>query len=194
MSARQVVILAGPNGAGKSTMAPRLLRGTLDVVEFVNADMIAGGLSAFDPESAAVQAGRVMLARMRALAARGASFAFETTLSTRSLAHRLSALRRSGYSVRLVFLWLPDADTAVARVLRRQERGGHGVDEDTVRRRYDRGVRNFFSFYRPIADNWRFYDNSGRSGPRLIAAGVNDEDLEVRDRPLWQSITARYAH
>jgi len=138
-----VVILAGPNGAGKSTTAPLLLQGALGVTEFVNADEIARGLSGFNPQGAAIAAGRVMLARIRDLGAQRVSFAFETTLASRSFAPWLKKLTRSGYAVHLVFLWLPSDDLALARVADRVRRGGHDVPAPTVRRRYRSGIRNF---------------------------------------------------
>lgn len=120
-----VVILAGPNGAGKSTVAPALLHGALGVDEFVNADVIAQGLSAFEPDRVAIAAGRIMLARLNELAAQRADFAFETTLATRSFARWLRGLRLSGYDVHLFFLWLFSADLAVARVADRVGMEGH---------------------------------------------------------------------
>jgi predicted ABC-type ATPase len=122
-----VVILAGPNGAGKSTVAPALLQGALAVNEFVNADVIARGLSAFDPESAAIAAGRVMLTRIRELAEQRVNFAFETTLASRSFAPWLRELRASGYEIHILFLWLPSADFALDRVAERVRAGGHDV-------------------------------------------------------------------
>lgn len=150
-----VVVLGGPNGAGKSTAAPALLQGALAVNEFVNADVIARGLSAFAPESAAIAAGRVMLGRLHELAAQRVTFAFETTLASRSFAPWLRSLRVSGYEVQLVFLWLPSADFAVERVAARVRAGGHNVPAETVRRRYHAGLRNFFSLYEPVASSWR---------------------------------------
>ena len=131
-----VVILAGPNGAGKSTAAPALLEGTLAVNEFVNADVMARDLSADDPDSAAIAAGRVMLTRLSELAGGRGSFAFETTLASRTFAPWLRDLRASGYDVQLVFLWLPSADFAIERVADRVRSGGHNVPEETIRRRY----------------------------------------------------------
>src|SRR5580658_714836 len=131
----KVVLLAGPNGVGKSTSAEKLLLGTLKVQEFVNADTIAKGLSAFAPNRVALEAGRIMLARLKELAAQKADFAFETTLATRSYAPWLRKLKAAGYEIHLLFLWLPNADTAVARVADRVRFGGHGVPEATVRRR-----------------------------------------------------------
>src|SRR5215208_2498675 len=149
-----VVVIAGPNGAGKSTAAPALLRDVLGVTTFVNADEIARGLSGFAPEHAAVAAGRVMLARLHELADEGADFAFETTLSGRTYLGWLAGLRRTGYRVRLEYIWLSSPDLAVNRVRDRVRRGGHSIPEDTIRRRYDVSLRNFFRLYRPIADTW----------------------------------------
>ena len=123
MARPSVVILAGPNGAGKSTVAPALLAGALGVTEFVNADDIARGLSAFNPAGVSISAGRVMLARVRDLARQRASFAFETTLASRSFAPWLRELKTSGYDVHMLFLWLPSAEFAVARVAERVREG-----------------------------------------------------------------------
>lgn len=183
-----VVVLAGPNGAGKTTSAPLLLRGTLGVNEFVNADVIAHGLSGFEPEGAALAAGRVMLARLRELARRRESFAFETTMASRLLARWLAGLIAKGYRLHLVFLWLPSADMAVARVAERVRMGGHAVPEETIRRRYDVGLRNFVRLYRPLAESWRVYDNS-KTPARLIALGKGRALTRVLDRPTWALIT-----
>jgi predicted ABC-type ATPase len=137
-----VVIVAGANGLGKSTSAPPLLRDALEVTEFVNADTIAAGLSAFRPQSVAVAAGRIMLARMRSLAIARENFAFETTLASRSFAPWLRRLREDGYRVHILFLWLRNEELAVRRVAERVRAGGHDVPEDVVRR-YRAGLRNF---------------------------------------------------
>ncbi|MCX5673222.1 MAG: AAA family ATPase [Planctomycetota bacterium] len=188
-----VVMLAGPNGAGKSTTAPALLRDALAVTEFVNADVIAQGLSAFRPEGAGMAAGRVMLARIRELARQRASFAFETTLASRLLARWIGGLIETGYQFHLVFLWLPSADFAVARVRERVRMGGHDIPEETIRRRYDSGLRNFFKLYRPLATTWQMYDNSGGPPPRLIAGGQGEATTLVADRQTWQRIRRGYS-
>src|SRR5260370_25539595 len=131
-----VIVIAGPNGAGKSTAAPVLLPNTLGVLQFVNADVIAHGLSAFQSEAVAMQAGRIMLQRLEELAANRMNFAFETTLSSRTFAPWIGKLRASGYSFVLLFLLLPDPEMAITRVLERVRQGGHNVPEDTIRRRY----------------------------------------------------------
>lgn len=187
-----VIVIAGPNGAGKSTTAPSLLKGTLDVTEFVNADLIAQGLSGFQPESAVFHAGRVMLERIHYLAKKRVNFAFETTLSSRTFAPWITELLKTGYVFHLVFLWLPNEEFAVSRVAERVRMGGHNVPEETIRRRYNKGIQNFFHLYRPIADAWFFYDNSGIGKPRLIAYGKKEKTLLVNDPSLWHNIEERY--
>jgi predicted ABC-type ATPase len=138
-----VVVLAGPNGAGKTTASKAVLRDYLDVGEFVNADIIAQGISPFRPQSAAIAAGRIMLERLRELAAARKSFAFETTLASRSFVPWLKEVIATGYRFHLIFFWLDRPETAIERVKRRVSLGGHHVPDDVVRRRYDGGLRNF---------------------------------------------------
>jgi predicted ABC-type ATPase len=186
-----LIIIAGPNGAGKSTTAPALLRGTLSVSEFVNADMIAQGLSAFRPDLTAFQAGRIMLARLRTLAGKQVNFAFETTLASKTFAPWISDLRNSGYKFNLVFLYLPDENFAVERVSDRVRMGGHDVPESTIKRRYHAGLRNFFHLYCDLADTWYFYDNSG-TGPKLIAHKDHKNCIIVNNSSIWHTIKERY--
>jgi len=181
-----LIVLGGPNGAGKTTAAPGLLQGALHVADFVNADTIAQGLSAFDPAGSAMEAGRILLTRVKSLAARREDFAFETTLASRSFAVWMRELLAEGYALHLFFLWLPTADLAVARVAERVRLGGHHVPEETVRRRYVRGIANFHSLYRPMATSWRLYDNSGAPGLVPIAKGWAGGKQEVLDGGLWQ--------
>jgi predicted ABC-type ATPase len=183
-----VVVVAGPNGAGKSTTARHLLRDTLEVSEFVNADDIAAGLSVFRPETVAVSAGRIMLARMRQLAAARADFAFETTLASRSLAPWLAELKRGGYRVHILFLWLRSADVAVSRVAERVRYGGHGVPEAVVRRRYASGLVNFFRLYCPLADSWQLFDNSETGAFRQVAAGRGGAVRVLGDHEIWRQL------
>lgn len=180
-------VIAGPNGAGKSTAEPRLIGGSLGVAEFVNADVIAAGLSARAPESVAIEAGRIMLKRLQALAETGASFAFETTLASRSFAPWIAKLRSErGYRFHLCYLWLRDPEESVRRVARRVALGGHHVPPETVRRRYARGLANFLDLYRPIADSWRVYDNS--SSARLVAKRDMAGKEIVFDKETWLMI------
>lgn len=183
-----VVVLAGPNGAGKSTSASLLLKGALAVEEFVNADTIAQGLSAYRPESAAVAAGRVMLDRLRFLAHERRDFAFETTLSGRSHALWLQELRASGYAAHLAFLSLPSPELAVARVAERVRQGGHHVPENVVRRRYVAGLRNFFGVYHRVVNSWQMYDNSDLAGPRLVASGSGESPPTIADQGAWHNL------
>lgn len=193
MSAQpHVIVIAGPNGAGKSTAAPALLRDLLGVAEFVNADLIAQGLSGFDTASVALQAGRVMLARIRQLATQRRHFAFETTLATRGYAPWLAEIKATGYAFDLVFLSLPAPEMAVARVAERVRAGGHDVPEDTVRRRYRRGLQNFFRLYRPQADRWWFFDNASSAGPELIARGERGQPEQVLNAPAWTTYQEQY--
>lgn len=182
-----IVMLAGPNGAGKSTTAQEFLQGALRVDEFVNADVIAQGLSAFQPQRAALEAGRIMLRRLKELAQQRSSFAFESTLASRSFAPWIDDLRGQGYEFALLFLWLPSADHAVARVAERVRSGGHDVPEEVVRRRYFAGLRNFFELYQPLTKVWRFYDNS-LSEPRLIASGRGRIESVAAGRDTWLAI------
>jgi len=186
-----VVLLAGPNGAGKSTAAPDLLRGELGVSEFVNADTIAQGLSAYSPHTVSIDAGRLMLRRLRELAARRVDFAFETTLASRGFAPWIRGLVSASYEFRMVFLWLPSPELCIARVLERTRAGGHWVPELTVRRRYETGLRNFFKLYRPLATSWRFYDNT--RAPRLLAEGRGPV-VTVHDESIGSKLEARHLH
>ena len=183
-----VVVIAGPNGAGKTTVAPLLVRGVLGVTEFVNADTIGHGLSAFNPQSAAVTAGRLMLKRVKELADRHVSFAFETTLASRPFAPWPKNLTAGGYSLNMVFLWLPNADFAVARVADRVAFGGHDVPEEVVRRRYSRGMRNLFELCRPLPSTWRMYDTSREPPPRLLAAGRGSSVDQIDEPDTWRQI------
>jgi predicted ABC-type ATPase len=182
-----VVVLAGPNGAGKSTLAARLLVDVLGVSEFVDADLLARSLP--PSEAAPIAAGKAMLRRLDDLATGRRSFGFETTLASRSFAPRIRRLLRDGYECHLLFLWLPAADLAIARVAYRVRLGGHAVPEQTIRRRYRSGVRNFFELYQSLTTTWRMYDNSTHE-PRLIASGAGNEILTVNEADLWRRIRA----
>ena len=184
-------MIAGPNGAGKSTTAPRLLREALAVQEFVNADTIAAGLSAFAPQTVAFAAGRVMLGRVRELAAMQSDFAFETTLASRTFAPWLRALKQQDYLLHLIYLWLPSADIAVERIAERVRRGGHTVPEMDIRRRYVNSLSNFFNLYLPIADSWLMLDNSQQPEPRPVAwRNIGGPIHIVQDGP-WKVLRQR---
>lgn len=180
------VAIAGPNGAGKTTLAPFLLRDHFGLMEYVNADTIALGLSAFKPEAAAFDAARTMLKRLQLLAGARRNFAFETTLATRSYATWVHELKRRGYTFHLMFLWLRSPELALERVKSRVLSGGHDVPEVVVRRRYARGARNFFDLYQPLADSWVVYDNSVSGNQVKIAVGVGASMTKLFDDALWR--------
>ena len=168
---KKVIIIAGPNGAGKTTFAQEFLPKEAECPTFVNADLIAAGLAPFDPERAAFRAGRLMLEEIHNHARRGASFAFETTLSGRGYTRLIPDWQADGYIVKLFFLRLISPELAIARVRQRVREGGHDVPEAVIRRRFTAGLRNFEELYRPMVDEWALYDSSG-SEPLLIEEGV----------------------
>ncbi len=186
-----VIIIAGPNGAGKTTAASALLGQALQIDHFVNADTIAAGLSAFAPEKAAIQAGKAMLDRMHYLAENNETFAFETTLASRSFAPWISKLKLKGYLFHLTFLVLNNPDLAVLRVGERVKMGGHFVPEDTIRRRFKGGLKNFFNLYLPLADSWQMYDNSDVGSPIPIASKINNK-LEINNKVDWDNLVEIY--
>ncbi len=163
-----VYVIAGPNGAGKTTFATEFLPDFVNCRQFLNADLIAAGLSPFAPETQNLRAGRLLLERIKELSQAGEDFGFETTLSGRTHARLLTDLKQVGYRVVLFFLWLPSADLAVVRVANRVRQGGNAVPKADVRRRFTLGLRNLFKLYRPRLDSWRLYDAS-RLPPVLIA-------------------------
>lgn len=183
----KVLLLGGPNGAGKTTIAPHLVAEHLSIDRFVNADRIAEGLDGFSPASVSLTAGRVMLERLRALAARRDSFAFETTLASRTFAPWITALQAEGYQFLLFFVALQTSDIAVARVVERVKLGGHHVEERDIRRRFVRGLENFFGIYRPLANRWWLYDNSGPGHTIHVARSQHSgSSTVVLDAGLWK--------
>ncbi len=187
-----VVILAGPNGAGKSTLAPGLVHELLGIEIYVNADVIARGIAAFNPDRAAFQAGRLMLQILDGLAAQGTDFAFETTLASRTFAPWIATQKERGYRFHLAYVWVPSADICVARVAGRVRAGGHDIPLDVIRRRYAGGLRNFFELYLPIADSWSVYDNQSGEAVRLIAEGSRGSTERVQDQAAWEAMQRRY--
>jgi len=171
---RQVIIIAGPNGAGKTTFAREFLPNEAHCTNFVNADLIAAGLSPFDPARAARQAARMMLDTIGHLVQAGESFVFETTLSGKAWLHRIRQWQALGYRVSLIFLLLPEVELAIARVAERVKQGGHGIPEAVIRRRFDKGLQNFKAFYAAEVDEWILYDNSDHYSPVLIERSAPD--------------------
>lgn len=158
---KKIIIIAGPNGAGKTTFAREFLPNEAGCTQFVNADLIAAGLSPFAPDVAAVKAARIMLESITELERRGESFAFETTLSGLIYVRRIRRWREAGYHVTLIFLSLPNPQMAIDRVAERVRQGGHDVPSGVIRRRFSAGMRNFEQRYRDAVDAWAMYDNAG---------------------------------
>ena len=164
---QRCVVIAGPNGAGKTTFAREYLTKYAQVIPFINADLIAGGLSPLQPDAAAVAAGKLVLREIDRMMAERLSFAFESTLSGLTYAKRFERLKKAGYEIEVVFLQLATPALALQRIASRVKQGGHNVPAADVRRRFKRGWENFRNVYGPLADSWAVYDNSGAS-PRLI--------------------------
>ncbi|MDB5733065.1 MAG: hypothetical protein JWQ03_2960 [Variovorax sp.] len=181
--APRVVIFAGPNGAGKSTHADAILAG-LGIEIFVNADYIARGLSGRNTNTVTFEAGRIMLKRIRQLAAERADFAFESTLSSRTFAPFLRRLKADGYRISIYYFSLANAQLAVRRVKLRVSLGGHAVPAEVVRRRFGRSLANFMTIYSPLATRWAVFDNSSPPQARLIAA-QDDDTLDVKEAAPW---------
>lgn len=163
-----VYVIAGPNGAGKTTFAKTFLKKFVGITTFLNADLIAGGLAPLAQEGAVLKAGKLLLEEIRHAAEKGIDFAFETTLSGRSYVRRFEDLRRRGYRIHLLFLWIPNVALSLKRIQERVRRGGHRIPEAVARRRFYRGLTNLFSLYQPLLDSWAIFDNSDVT-PELLA-------------------------
>jgi len=174
-------IIAGPNGAGKTTFARKFLPEYVECLEFVNADLIAGGLSPFAPEKAAIHAGRLMLEQIHSLVKRGLDFGFETTLAGKTYVKLLRDIRKR-YLIHIFFLWIPNVELAIERINLRVRNGGHHIPEAIVHRRFSRSLPNFLRFYQPLADSWTIFDNSG-DDPRMIAFEESG-NIEILDPDL----------
>jgi len=164
---KKIIIIAGPNGAGKTTFAREFLPNEAHCTTFINADLIAAGFSPFAPELAAIKAGKLMLKTIDELVEKNDSFSFETTLSGQGYTRAIPRWQKLGYHVKLIFLELPDVETAISRVAERVRHGGHDIPENTIRRRFETGLRNFHQSYKPIVDVWLHFDNAGEK-PILI--------------------------
>jgi predicted ABC-type ATPase len=181
-----VYVIAGPNGAGKTTFSAEFLPDFVNCREFLNADLIAAGLSPFAPETQNLKAGRLLLTRIKELTGAKLDFGFETTLSGRSYVRLLNEMKNDGYRILLFFLWLPNADLAVARVKNRVRQGGHNVPEPVIRRRFESGIRNLFTLYRPRLDSFWLYDASGL--PPAIVAHEKGGELQLFNSDLFRKI------
>lgn len=181
------IVIAGPNGAGKSTAAPVLFENYVGLPTYVNADTIARGLSAFDPEDVASEAGRVMLDWLRKLAASGKDFAFESTLSGRSYISLLRQFKvQYHYLVTIFYLWLPTVEQSRQRVEQRVRMGGHDIPLDALNRRHSRGLRNFLRDYSGVADRWVFFDSSRNEGLHPVAFKLQSDTIEIVDDIIWK--------
>lgn len=184
---KQLYIFCGCNGAGKTTASFTILPEVLKCKEFVNADEIAKGLSPFNPEKVAIDAGKLMLMRMEELLAQGVSFAFETTLATKGYKRFIKRAQESGYRVTLIYFWLNSTELAIQRVAKRVMEGGHNIPEEVIRRRYVSGITNLFEIYMDCVDYWMLADNS--QAPRVIVAeGGRNIKTEIHDLELYNII------
>ncbi|MDO7743533.1 MAG: zeta toxin family protein [Pedobacter sp.] len=179
-------IISGCNGAGKTTASYTILPEILNCREFVNADNIAAGLSPFNPESVAFEAGRTMLLRIGELMADHADFAIETTLATRSYVSLIKRAHLNGYRVSLLYFWLSSPDVAIERVAKRVANGGHHIPSDTIERRYYRGIYNLYNLYMSVCDEWTVVDNTDVS-PEIIAQ-ADSVGKTIFNNELWNKI------
>ena len=193
MEAKHLYIIGGPNGAGKTTASYSVLPKILECREFVNADEIARGLSPFNPESVAIEAGRLMLRRIAELLRRNESFSIETTLATRSYFRLIEQAHRQGYDVTLLYFWLRTPEQAIERVAERVSKGGHNIPSNVIRRRYQEGIDNLFHIYMPIVDTWVLVNNS--MTPRsIVATGGRNQQTEINDEVEFKNIEAYVKH
>ncbi len=187
MPNKNVYIIAGPNGSGKTIFAKKFLPDYAKCPNFVNADLIAQGLSPFSPGTAAMKAGRLVLEQIHNLADKNLDFAFETTLSGKSYVSFLNGLSKKDYSVNIFFLWIPNTELAIDRIKDRVASGGHNVPAVDVKRRFYRGLYNFLHYYKPLADTWLLFNNAD-AVPKLIAQEKNGK-AEIIDEALFENIT-----
>lgn len=183
----KLYIISGCNGAGKTTASYTVLPDLLECREFVNADEIARGLSPFNPESVAIEAGRLMLGRIEELLTSHADFAFETTLATRSYTSLVRRAQQQGYHVYLLYFWLETPELAIDRVKMRVAAGGHNIQEEVIRRRYKSGIKNLFELYLPICDYWMVVNNS-QTPFAIIAEGSKECVQTTYDLPTFQKL------
>lgn len=187
MKEKNLYIIAGCNGAGKTTASFTILPDILDCKEFVNADEIARGLSPFQPDKVSFEAGRIMLNRIEELFGDNKSFAFETTLATKSYKSKILEAQKNGYEVTLLFFWLNNIELAIERVANRVQEGGHNIPTDVIIRRYKRGIINLFDIYIPIVDEYMIIDNS--EGKReLIINKLKNSETEIYDEVIYERI------
>jgi predicted ABC-type ATPase len=188
---KNLYIIAGCNGAGKTTASFTILPEVLDCKEFVNADEIAKGLSPFQPEKVSFEAGRIMLKRINELLENNETFAFETTLATKSYKSKVIDAQQKKYTVTLLFFWLQNVDLAIERVRTRVIEGGHNIENDVIKRRYINGIKNLFQIYIPIADEVMLFDNS-YGKPELIAEKNSETELVILNEIKFDKLKKQY--
>ena len=188
---KNLYIISGCNGAGKTTASFTILPNILNCKEFVNADEIAKGLSPFQPEKVAFEAGRIMLNRINELLKENENFAFETTLATKSYKSKVIEAQKKGYNVTLLFFWLQNVDLAIERVKTRVKEGGHNIEKDVIKRRYKNGIRNLFDIYLPIVNEAMIFDNSAGK-PDLIAEKTLETDVAIINEIKFNEIKKYY--
>lgn len=193
MADENLYIIAGCNGAGKTTASFTILPEIIDCKEFVNADEIAKGLSPFQPEKVAFESGRIMLNRINELLNNMESFAFETTLSTRSYKSKITEAKEKGYTTTLLFFWLQNVELAKERVRVRVSEGGHNIEPDVIERRYIRGIKNLFDIYLPIVDGAFIFDNSAGKH-ELLAQRTIDKQLTIINETKFNELKQYYDH
>lgn len=185
---KRLYIIAGCNGAGKTTASYTVLPEMLNCKEFVNADEIAKGLSPFNADAVAVEAGRLMLSRIAMLLEKGETFSIETTLATRSYLNLVKKAQSQGYSVTLLFFWIDSPTLAKNRVAQRVREGGHSIPSDVIERRYFNGLKNLFEIFMPIVDDWCLYDNNSTLA-QLVATGGRNKECIVEEKITYEKIT-----
>lgn len=191
MPDKNLYIIAGCNGAGKTTASFTILPEIIACKEFVNADEIARGLSPFQPEKVAFEAGRIMLNRINELLDRNESFAFETTLATRSYRAKIEEAKKKGYTTTLLFFWLQNVELAKERVRTRVMEGGHNIEPEVIERRYHRGIKNLFEIYLPCVDGALIYDNSAGKHELLAQKSMNAK-VKVLNKALFSKLKSYY--
>nr|WP_294775113.1 zeta toxin family protein [uncultured Flavobacterium sp.] len=191
MKTKNLYIIAGCNGAGKTTASYTILPEILKCKEFVNADEIAKGLSPFQPEKVAFEAGRIMLERIEYLLTSKENFAFETTLSTKSYKSKVKWAKENGYTIKLLFFWLPSVEMAIDRVKMRVKEGGHNIPKEIISRRYKRGLENLFKIYIPLCDDWIVFDNS-EAISQIIAEGNSNTENNIQQPEKWLKIKSDF--
>lgn len=186
---KRLYIIAGCNGAGKTTASYTVLPEMLNCKEFVNADEIAKGLSPFNADAVAVEAGRLMLSRIAMLLEKRETFSIETTLATRSYMNLVKKAQSQGYSVMLLFFWIDSPALAKNRVAQRVREGGHSIPSDVIERRYFNGLKNLFEIFMPIVDDWCLYDNNSTLA-QLVATGGRNKECIVEEKITYEKITS----